>query len=196
MSSTLDTDVRVRLYRDFVRDGRAPSAEQLGARMQLPVAEIRAAWERLAAGKAIVLQPESREILMANPLCAVATPYLVRWEDRYLFASCVWDGLVKLAGRWGRRRKTSWSPAAPGGRGAQAARRSRSRFARAKRILDRARPAHAGIAFKLAVYYLGIPAANHAPFPVTRMRSTGLAQVFGGAGESLSLMRKSPFTSS
>ena len=53
-----------------------------------------------------------------------------------------------------------------------------------------------GSAFKLAVYYLGIPAANHAPFPVTRMRSTGLAQVFGGAGESLSLMRKSPFTSS
>jgi hypothetical protein len=53
-----------------------------------------------------------------------------------------------------------------------------------------------GSAFKLAVYYLGIPAANHAPFPMTRMRSTGLAQVFGGAGESLSLMRKSPFTSS
>ncbi|MCU1261630.1 MAG: hypothetical protein JWO80_4515, partial [Bryobacterales bacterium] len=42
-------------------------------------------------------------------------------------------------------------------------------------------------AFKLAVYYLGIPAANHAPFAVTRIRSTGLAQVFGGAGESLSL---------
>ena len=30
----------------------------------------------------------------------------------------------------------------------------------------------------------GIPAANHAPDPVTRMRSTGLVQVFGGAGES------------
>jgi hypothetical protein len=97
MSSTLDTDVRIRLYRDFVRDGRAPSAEQLGARMQLPVAEIRAAWERLAAGKAIVLQPESREILMANPLCAVATPYLVRWEGRDFFASCVWDGLGIIA---------------------------------------------------------------------------------------------------
>jgi hypothetical protein len=30
----------------------------------------------------------------------------------------------------------------------------------------------------------GIPAANHDPFAVTRMRSTGLVQVFGGAGES------------
>ena len=46
------------------------------------------------------------------------------------------------------------------------------------------------------VYHLGIPAANHDPGPVTRMRSTGLVQVFGGAGESVSSMRKSPFTSS
>jgi hypothetical protein len=30
----------------------------------------------------------------------------------------------------------------------------------------------------------GIPAANHDPFAVTRMRSTGLVQVSGGAGES------------
>jgi hypothetical protein len=30
----------------------------------------------------------------------------------------------------------------------------------------------------------GIPAANHDPPPVTRTRSTGLVQVFGGAGES------------
>ena len=30
----------------------------------------------------------------------------------------------------------------------------------------------------------GIPAANHDPPLVTRMRSTGLVQVFGGAGES------------
>jgi len=97
MSSTSDTDVRVRLYCDFVRDGRAPSADQLAARMQLSVAEIHEAWERLAAGKAIVLQPESREILMANPLSAVATPYLVRWEERYFFASCVWDGLGIIA---------------------------------------------------------------------------------------------------
>jgi hypothetical protein len=30
----------------------------------------------------------------------------------------------------------------------------------------------------------GIPAANHDPLPVTRMRSTGLVQVSGGKGES------------
>ena len=43
--------------------------------------------------------------------------------------------------------------------------------------------------------HLGIPAANHDPDPADRMRSTGLVQGFGGAGESVSSMRKSPFTS-
>ncbi len=47
------------------------------------------------------------------------------------------------------------------------------------------------------VYHLGIPAANHELVPaMDRMRSTGLVQGFGGAGESVSSMRKSPFTSS
>ena len=45
-------------------------------------------------------------------------------------------------------------------------------------------------------YHLGIPAANHDPDPADLMRSTGLVQGFGGAGESMSSMRKSPFTSS
>src|SRR5437660_9589965 len=49
-------------------------------------------------------------------------------------------------------------------------------------------------AYHVPVYHLGIPAANHDPAPVTRIRSTGLAQGFGGAGESVSSMRKSPFT--
>src|SRR5712675_2475569 len=51
-------------------------------------------------------------------------------------------------------------------------------------------------AYHVPVYHLGIPAANHDPAPVTRMRSTGLVQEFGGGGESVSSMRKSPFTSS
>ena len=47
------------------------------------------------------------------------------------------------------------------------------------------------------VHHLGIPAANHELVPaMDRIRSTGLVQGFGGAGESVSSMRKSPFTSS
>ena len=97
MSPEFDTTVRLALYRDFVRTASAPSAEALAASMQSSAAEIRAALERLAAGKAIVLQPESREILMANPLCAVPTPFRIQTRGHSFFASCVWDGLGSMA---------------------------------------------------------------------------------------------------
>ena len=42
----------------------------------------------------------------------------------------------------------------------------------------------------------GNPGREPPPDPAFRMRSTGLVQGFGGAGESVSSMRKSPFTSS
>jgi hypothetical protein len=97
MSADFDTAVRLALYREFVRTASPPTAEALAAGMQSSTAEIRAALERLAAGKAIVLQPESREILMANPLCAVPTPFRVQAQDHSFFGSCVWDGLGIMA---------------------------------------------------------------------------------------------------
>jgi hypothetical protein len=97
MSAEFDTAVRLTLYREFVRTASPPMAEALAAGMQSSTAEIRAALERLAAGKAIVLQPESREILMANPLCAVPTPFRVQAQDHSFFGSCVWDGLGIMA---------------------------------------------------------------------------------------------------
>ena len=97
MSAEFDTSVRLALYREFVRTASPPTTEALAAGMQSSTAEIRAALERLAAGKAIVLQPESREILMANPLCAVPTPFRVQTQEHSFFGSCVWDGLGIIA---------------------------------------------------------------------------------------------------
>jgi hypothetical protein len=97
MSTELDTTVRLALYSEFVRTASPPTAEALAACTQIPTAEVRAALERLAAGKAIVLQPESREVLMANPLCAVPTPFRVRTQGHFFFGSCVWDGLGIMA---------------------------------------------------------------------------------------------------
>lgn len=97
MTEGFDTTVRLALYREFVRTAQPPTAETLAECTQGSADEVRAALERLAAGKAIVLQPESRAILMANPLCAVPTPYRVRTQDRSFFASCVWDGLGIMA---------------------------------------------------------------------------------------------------
>lgn len=97
MSIDFDTAVRLALYEEFVRTSSPPTAERLATQMQRPADEVRGALERLAQGKAIVLQPESREVLMANPLCAVPTPFRVRTLERSLFGSCVWDGLGIMA---------------------------------------------------------------------------------------------------
>jgi hypothetical protein len=97
VSTEFDTTVRLTLYDEFVRTGSCPAAEALAERIHAPAADVRAALERLASGKAIVLQPHSREVLMANPLCAVPTPYRVRTRGQSFFSSCIWDGLGILA---------------------------------------------------------------------------------------------------
>ena len=97
MSTEFDTAVRLALYQEFVTTTAAPTAAGLAARMRCSAEEVGAALERLAAAKAIVLQPESREVLMANPLCSVPTPFRVRAQGRSFFASCIWDGLGIMA---------------------------------------------------------------------------------------------------
>ena len=97
MSEEFDTTVRLALYGEFVRTASPPTAESLAQCIHASTTDVREALERLAAGKAIVLQPQSRELLMANPLCAVPTPFRVRARGHSFFASCVWDGLGIMA---------------------------------------------------------------------------------------------------
>lgn len=97
MAAPTDTEVRLQLYRDFIESGRPPLSNRLAGLMGAPLEAVRTAFERLAASKAIVLQPFSREVLMANPLSAVPSPFLVRAGGRTFFGSCVWDGLGIIA---------------------------------------------------------------------------------------------------
>ena len=93
MTVTLDTGIRMALFQEFVATGRCPSAARLSCLVDLPLQEVRASLERLAAAKAIVLQPESREVLFAPPLSTVPTPFAVEANDRLYFAPCIWDAL-------------------------------------------------------------------------------------------------------
>jgi hypothetical protein len=92
-----DVEVRVALYREFVESERAPSAARLAERLGATVDAVRQALERLAAGRAIVLQPESRELLYAPPLSGVPTPFVVHNGGRSYFAPCAWDALGTAA---------------------------------------------------------------------------------------------------
>jgi len=66
----------------------------------------------------------------------------------------------------------------------------------AESLIETAESALVNLRHPSIACHLGIPAANHDPDAVDRMRSTGLVQGFGGAGDSVSSMRKSPSTSS
>lgn len=97
MTTGFDVDVRLALYHEFVQIGRAPSVYRIAKMLKAPQKDVEAALDRLAAGKAIVLQPESRAVLMANPLCAVPSPFLARVGGQSFFGSCVWDALGIIA---------------------------------------------------------------------------------------------------
>lgn len=48
---------------------------------------------RLAAGRIVVLQRESGEILMAPPFSAGPTPFLVEMPRHACYANCAWDAI-------------------------------------------------------------------------------------------------------
>lgn len=72
--------------------GRAPSAGELGDE-----AEVRAGWRRLHEAHALVLNPATDEIRMANPFSAVPTAYRVSAKGRWWYANCAWDAFGVLA---------------------------------------------------------------------------------------------------
>lgn len=96
MPADFNNRVRVRLYEMFVESGRCPSKTQVAARLVCSISEVTTAFNELAAGHMLVLQPNG-EVLMANPLSAVPTPFVVETPGiqgvRSWYGNCIWDGL-------------------------------------------------------------------------------------------------------
>ena len=79
-------DLRNRTYAAFVEVGRAPTAAELGDEQ-----EVKAGWRELHDAHALVLDPATDEIRMANPFSAVPTPYRVHAAERWWYGNCAWD---------------------------------------------------------------------------------------------------------
>ena len=93
-----DDDVRLHILRELIASGTAPSVRRTGAALGVSESDASAAYERLAANRVIVLQPGTRDVLMAAPLSAVPTPHVVRTADgRSHYGNCVWDALGVIA---------------------------------------------------------------------------------------------------
>ena len=86
-------EVRNATYATFVELGRAPSAEEVADVADRTSAEVQAAWRELHRAHALVLDPATNEIRMANPFSAVPTAYRVHAAGRWWHANCAWDAL-------------------------------------------------------------------------------------------------------
>jgi Alkylmercury lyase len=95
---TEDSDVRLHIYRTFVRTGRPPTASETATALGISEDEAADAYRRLHDGHVIVLEPDSLDVWMANPLSARPTGFRVRTADgRAYYGSCSWDGPGVLA---------------------------------------------------------------------------------------------------
>lgn len=85
--------VRNLTYRMFVGYGRAPTVDEVAREADLASAEVEASWRELHRVHALVLNPATTEIRMANPFSAVPTAYRVHAEGRWWYANCAWDAV-------------------------------------------------------------------------------------------------------
>ncbi len=92
-----DLELRNLTYGLFVELGRAPSAAEVGARAGHAADEVTEAWHRLHEAHALVLNPATAELRMANPFSAVPTAYRVRARERWWYGNCAWDAFGILA---------------------------------------------------------------------------------------------------
>jgi hypothetical protein len=92
-----DLHLRRLTYEMFVARGRAPTPIEVAAEARLDVGAVRAGWRRLHDAHALVLDPETAEIRMANPFSAVPSAYRVHASSRWWYANCAWDAFGTCA---------------------------------------------------------------------------------------------------
>ena len=85
-----DLELRRATYAAFVDLGRAPTVDEIATRLGTTAEGVRAGWQRLHDGHALVLDAAG-ELRMANPFSAVPTPFRVEAAGRSWFANCAWD---------------------------------------------------------------------------------------------------------
>ena len=88
-----DGQVRRHVYDVAMHRGYPPLIAEISNDLNVPLEKVQAALQRLAVGKVLVRQPDSGEILMANPFSAVPTPFLVEVSGFSCYGNCIWDAL-------------------------------------------------------------------------------------------------------
>ena len=90
--ATLDSSVRLGILDGFL-SGTTPSVNTVATALQLLPADVAASFDRLAAGRAIVIAPGTREIVMAAPFAGRPTDFRTTVAGKSYFANCIWDAM-------------------------------------------------------------------------------------------------------
>jgi hypothetical protein len=92
-ADTLDQDVRLYVFRQAADTAVVPSPAEIAAALDRPQPEIEESLRRLAAGRVLILAPNTTNIWAANPFCAVPSNFRVRALGRTYWGVCIWDAL-------------------------------------------------------------------------------------------------------
>jgi hypothetical protein len=93
VTASLDSAVRLAVYRHFVEHCVAPSVTDLARATGAPAPDVEGALRRLAEGRALVLRPRTSDIWMAMPFSADPTEFRVESAAGGWWANCAWDAL-------------------------------------------------------------------------------------------------------
>ena len=91
-NTSFDAAVRLAVMDSFV-GGTTASVGAVARTLGADIGAVEAAFDRLAAGRAIVLTPGTRAIRMAAPFAGGPTDFRVRVGERSYYANCIWDAV-------------------------------------------------------------------------------------------------------
>ena len=86
-----DLAIRNLTYHHFAEHARPPTSAEIAATVGTDPGAIRTIWQRLHDAHALVIDPATGELRMANPFSAVPTAFRVRVGERSWYANCAWD---------------------------------------------------------------------------------------------------------
>ncbi len=92
-ADTLDQDVRLYVFRQAADTARVPRPGEIASALSRPQPEIEESLRRLAAGRVLILAPNTTNIWAANPFCAVPSNFRVSALGRTYWGICIWDAL-------------------------------------------------------------------------------------------------------
>jgi hypothetical protein len=93
MSAGLDATLWRFTYDAVVRNGRGPLLREVAEALATSEAEVRAGYQRLGEGHAILLDASGEGLWRIAPFSAVPTDFAVEAGGRNYFANCAWDAL-------------------------------------------------------------------------------------------------------